>query len=554
MSDMTSRTDTYEDAVGNDKITLSGGKGEAVVLRTVVQDLTPEQVAQVKKNLHINDLKDVYIAASGHLMVVDSNGNVLDAGDARGLPGQAPYIGRNGNWYIVDRDTGVRAEGLNPHVGDNGNWFIGDTDTGVRASGDTPYINAAGYWCIGDTNTGVSVYTYETGDVKETMRTDLGEVWALCNGDPFTAESYPTLAAAVPYRLDFKSIPVSGTTYTYVKPAASERYWLLRDKVSRPTAVAIYDAYTGDVTRITSPAGSNSYVFGVYHDGARWVMGVEASSSPYTVYVYTSDDLSEWAQVYSSTSITGASTWHANDLIYDGVTYDILASKSSSYKVFILKADFSGISSNSFTDETNTDNSYELAACPQNKWMYRLRDGSSGTIKIWSGGAMNSNIAPGGTTSSNDENLNCLEFFNDTYAFQTGHDSSVKVTTIYIFNLVSAEVSRLSVSNIGGIGGGTSTTLEGMMFDKNTDEWVLYIYNATLGAYAARVSADSDPTVADNYRVEAIEKVPDILPVGQSSIGRGHAHVDGENVLLYCPTVRYLPEHSGDTYKYIKVR
>ena len=83
---------------------------------------------------------------------------------------------------------------------------------------------------------------------------------------------------------------------------------------------------------------------------------------------------------------------------------------------------------------------------------------------------------------------------------------------------------------------------------------IFYIYNTTSGAYAARISADSDPTVADNYRVEAIEKVPDILPTGQSSIGRGHAHVDGENVRLYCPTVRYLPEHSGDTYKYIKVR
>jgi hypothetical protein len=294
-------------------------------------------------------------------------------------------------------------------------------------------------------------------------------------------------------------------------------------------------------------------VFGAYYDGARWVMGVEKATSPYTVYLYTSDDLSEWTQVYSSTSITGSTSRHANDLIYDGATYAVLVSAGSYYQVFFVANDFSTNTQGSFEDETNADNSYDLVACPQSKWMARVRDGSSGTIKIRNAGTTSVFATPGGSTGSNDSNLNCLEFFNDTYAFQTGHDSSVKVTTIYIFNLVSAEVSRLSVSNIGGIGG-SSTVLKGMMFDKTTDEWVLYIYKTTSAAYAARISADSDPTVADNYRVEAIEKIPDVLPIGQSSIGRGHAHVDGENVLLYCPTVRYLPEHSGDTYKYIKVR
>ena len=69
----------------------------------------------------------------------------------------APHIGDNGNWFIGDTDTGVKAagengkdgvdgkdgangtngkDGVTPHIGGNGNWFIGDVDTGVSAGGN----------------------------------------------------------------------------------------------------------------------------------------------------------------------------------------------------------------------------------------------------------------------------------------------------------------------------------------------------------------------------------------------------------------------------------
>ena len=65
-----------------------------------------------------------------------------------GKPGDTPYIGLNGNWYIGDDDTGVKAEGndgITPHIGSNGNWFIGDTDTGVKASGKDGEDGEDGY-------------------------------------------------------------------------------------------------------------------------------------------------------------------------------------------------------------------------------------------------------------------------------------------------------------------------------------------------------------------------------------------------------------------------
>lgn len=52
--------------------------------------------------------------------------------------GVVPTIGENGNWFIGDTDTGVKAQGtdgITPHIGENNNWFIGDTDTGVKALG-----------------------------------------------------------------------------------------------------------------------------------------------------------------------------------------------------------------------------------------------------------------------------------------------------------------------------------------------------------------------------------------------------------------------------------
>lgn len=45
------------------------------------------------------------------------------------------------------------------------------------------------------------------GDIKQTYRTDLGEDWALCNGDMFDPDEYPDLAKVTPDMLTFASTP-----------------------------------------------------------------------------------------------------------------------------------------------------------------------------------------------------------------------------------------------------------------------------------------------------------------------------------------------------------
>jgi len=135
-----------------------------------------------------------------------------------GADGLTPYIGENGNWWIGNEDTGIKAEGkdgadgadgkdgadgedgkdgadgapgkdgadgadgLTPYIGENGNWWIGDKDTGIKAEGKdgvdgedgedgadgapgkdgadgadglTPYIGENGNWWIGDKDTGI---------------------------------------------------------------------------------------------------------------------------------------------------------------------------------------------------------------------------------------------------------------------------------------------------------------------------------------------------------------------------------------------------------------
>jgi hypothetical protein len=153
-------TARYKDAVGNDKVADLSCTDRVKVLRTIPMQLTPEEQKIVKKNLSISDISKAYISANGHLMLVLDDGTETDAGEARGISGDTPYVGENGNWFIAGKDTGVLATGIAamPRIGENGNWYLADFDTGVKATGDdgiTPHIGENGNWYLGDVDSGV---------------------------------------------------------------------------------------------------------------------------------------------------------------------------------------------------------------------------------------------------------------------------------------------------------------------------------------------------------------------------------------------------------------
>ena len=57
----------------------------------------------------------------------------------------SPFIGSNGNWWVDNKDTGVKATAESPYIGDNDHWFTYDpinkvyVDTGIEARGLSAY-------------------------------------------------------------------------------------------------------------------------------------------------------------------------------------------------------------------------------------------------------------------------------------------------------------------------------------------------------------------------------------------------------------------------------
>lgn len=92
-----------------------------------------------------------------------------------GKAGETPRIGENGNWWVGNQDTGVKAkgedggQGQTPHIGSNGNWWIGTEDTGVKAKGEdgvTPVIG------IKQDVNGIYYWTQKIGDGESTWILD----------------------------------------------------------------------------------------------------------------------------------------------------------------------------------------------------------------------------------------------------------------------------------------------------------------------------------------------------------------------------------------------
>ena len=123
-------------------------------------------VNAMQKNVYVTNVVET---VTGYQIMFSDN-RVININNG-GSDGLTPTIGDNGNWWIGDKDTGVRAagrdgkdgiNGVTPHIGENGNWWMGDEDTGVSAKGidgkdgETPRIGSNGNWWMGDTDTGIS--------------------------------------------------------------------------------------------------------------------------------------------------------------------------------------------------------------------------------------------------------------------------------------------------------------------------------------------------------------------------------------------------------------
>lgn len=58
----------------------------------------------------------------------------------RGLPGTTPHVGENGNWFVSDTDTGIKAQGIQGEKGDPGNFFQGQYNLIINKQ-DTVWVD-----------------------------------------------------------------------------------------------------------------------------------------------------------------------------------------------------------------------------------------------------------------------------------------------------------------------------------------------------------------------------------------------------------------------------
>ena len=205
-------TDLYsygDDATAIEAITINGGDFLNSGAAIYAEDDGVSFVANANGEFTV-------IEASTAIPSIGDNGNWfigdVDTGvkaeAVDGVDGETPYIGENGNWWIGETDTGVKAEavdgvdGETPYIGANGNWWIGETDTGVKAEavdGKTPYVGANGNWWIGETDTGYKAAGTDGVDGKSPYVGENGNWWVGETDTGVKAAGTPGVDGKSPY-------------------------------------------------------------------------------------------------------------------------------------------------------------------------------------------------------------------------------------------------------------------------------------------------------------------------------------------------------------------
>lgn len=387
------------------------------------------------------------------------------------------------------------------------------------------------------------------GDIKETMRTDLGEEWLYCNGDVVPQEEYTGLHAILPYNAEWRTVP-QAQGYSYVKAIDTNRYWMFhnikynhyRYKTSdyANKKVLIYDSFTGEYTEVPCPATGAAYesISGMVFDGTRFVMCVTASEK--TLF-YTSSNLTAWTLAYTYT--TGTTSYGAYDMTYDGVAYVVVfyGYVNNNDKGFIraVNKELSGYTT--LFDAAVYSNTYQLYPCPGNRWMRcnnpNEAGGDKGVFYIYNGGTATEVV-------KGDDKW--VEFFNN--------DTLVTSSGVNVIVTKLSSKTKTTVDSKKIIGVTYNTVYNGILYDANADTWTLY-FTATVSTsetayYAAHIPGTSDPTVAANYTAERIPELPQ-LPTGQANYAHAHIQKGDFYMIRRDPSQKNLPMGDGDTYKYI---
>lgn len=395
----------------------------------------------------------------------------------------------------------------------------------------------------------------KAGDLTETTRTDLGDRWLLCNGDIVPVGYYPKLREVLPYNTGWRRIaPLE--TYSTIRPITRNGQWAFLDvfqntSTNGKTAI-LYDANTDTCTEITCPTIDTEIrygIFGLTYDGSRYILGVNEDYNDETapkVHLFTSTDLVNWTDAYQ---FEVTQYYEPYDFTFDGVSLLVAAdyyTVNSVYSTYVYSVD-SGLTSHTTLIRSDYDSEHYFRVFPGGYWA--LSDGTETTYYAYKAGT--TTMAFSSYLSESGRNL---AFFSDKYWITTADDDT-KPTHIEIIDISAGSVSYIGLYNFGDTAG--TKYLYGAEYNQNTNEWALYLrYSISSSSgieyYIAYISADADPSDTTQYRIVQIESLPETLSYEQMAPDRSQMRIESTSErYLRDPNQKYLPEHDGDTYKYI---
>ena len=199
----------------------------------------------------------------------------------------------------------------------------------------------------------------KVGDILLTARTDLGDSWALCNGDLIYKDQVgydavlPSLITPVLLTIDgYDSLEMRDT---------QRKGWIyfsnFRTFSNSSFQLVLLNYFTGEIhsASVDSIPNTSSQFLGLTWNGSQWVICAKYNSA---LNFYGSNDLNTWNLLYSYT-MNNVGTWNTGyfipDLIFDGSYYRTLL-WTSGYQAcytYTFSSDFSTSKENSISTPSN---------------------------------------------------------------------------------------------------------------------------------------------------------------------------------------------------------
>lgn len=410
---------------------------------------------------------------------------------------------------------------------------------------------------------------FRIGDTLTTIRTDLSENWALCNGAPVyrdagtNAEFYRLLRSGVAAR-DIASPWGDKTGYDVTR---ANNWWVTRfsayyDENSRVVCAGMYDPYSGETKRIYRPEVTNANInfVGIAWDGERYVAcyiyDVYDDTAP-AFRFYTSTDLENWtlAGEHTPQRPPGTSEGYGQlRFIWDGAAYRAAAQREgyADHNVYTYDKSFNyvGINPAEYSDIYAADGLFVIGGNGDTQRYVSFFEPGSTT-------ALHTRSVVGGSPNS----VLVFERYNGDNYISIPLGTGGSQTSLIIYNKASNTFSSVSVENICTV----TPYLGRVHIDRTLNEITLVMYpyyiDATSYLYLAKASLSADLTNPDSFTISKFIPYQQGTPTTLSNLIRDE---NGEltyikatisrDMTIAGPHPRSLPLiTSEEAYTYIKI-